>query len=46
MSVAKDSLIKAETSWILEENLDSNRVCQSVCHEKYKGYVAYEKEIK
>lgn len=46
LSVAKDSLIKAETSWILEENLDSNRVCQAVCHEKYKRYVAYEKEIK
>lgn len=37
---------KAETSWILAENLDSNSVCQAVCDEKYKRYVAYEKKIR
>ena len=37
----------AETSWILEENKDSNSVCQAVCDEGlYKRYVVYEKEIK
>ena len=33
------------SSWILEENADSNSVCQALCDEKYKRYVVYEKEI-
>ena len=32
------------SSWILEENKDSNSVCQAFC-EKDKRYVVYEKEI-
>lgn len=35
-----------ETSWILEENRDSNSVCEAVCDEIYKRYVVYEKRIK
>lgn len=35
-----------ETSWILEENKDSNSVCEAVCDELYKRYVVYEKRIK
>lgn len=35
-----------ETSWILEENRDSNSVCEAVCDELYKRYVVYEKKIK
>lgn len=36
---------KIETSWILEENADSNSMCRAVCDSLYKGYVVYEKEI-
>ena len=42
----KYKLEKAETSWILEENKDSNSICEAVCDEKYKRYVVYEKKIK
>lgn len=34
-----------ESSWILEDNKDSNIVCQSLCDRLYKRYVVYEKEI-
>ncbi len=34
-----------ETSWILEENIDSNSVCQAICDDLYKRYVVYEKRI-
>lgn len=36
---------KAETSWVLEENGDSNSVCRAVCEENYKRYVVYEKQL-
>lgn len=36
---------KIETSWVLEENIDSNIVCKAVCDRKYKSYVVYEKDI-
>lgn len=42
----KYSMRKAETSWILEENTDSNSVCKAICDEEYKRYVVYEKTIK
>ena len=35
-----------ETSWILEENKDSNSVCEAICDGLYKRYVVYEKRIK
>ncbi len=43
--LGKYGITKGETSWILEENTDSNRVCQAVCDETYKRYVVYEKPI-
>jgi len=41
----KRGISHAETSWILEENGDSNSVCKAVCEETYKRYVVYEKEL-
>lgn len=35
-----------ESSWILEENRDSNSFCEAICDELYKRYVVYEKEIR
>ena len=34
------------TSWILDENKDSNSVCEAICDGLYKRYVVYEKRIK
>ncbi len=36
----------AETSWILDENTDSNSFCKQICDDVYKRYVVYEKKIK
>ena len=36
---------RVESSWILDENEDSNSICQAICDEKYKEYVVYEKAI-
>lgn len=36
---------RAETSWILDENKDSNSFCQAICDSRYKDYVTYEKDI-
>lgn len=44
--VRKRNFVNAETSWILEENRDSNSVCEAICDELYKRYVVYEKKIK
>lgn len=38
-------ITRAETSWILEENRDSNSFCQAICDSRYKDYVTYEKDI-
>lgn len=38
-------ITRAETSWILDENKDSNSFCQAVCDSRYKDYVTYEKDI-
>lgn len=35
-----------ETSWILDENKDSNSFCQAICDSRYKDYVTYEKDIR
>lgn len=40
------NITSAETSWILEENKDSNSVCKTICDELYKRYVVYEKKVK
>ncbi len=45
VKLRKYGITKGETSWILAENTDSNRVCQAVCDEFYKRYVVYEKPI-
>ena len=36
---------RAETSWVLEENRDSNSFCQAICDSGYKDYITYEKDI-
>lgn len=36
---------KGESSWILDENLDSNSICKAFCDGLYKRYVVYEKDI-
>lgn len=36
---------KAETSWVLDENVDSASFCREICDGVYKKYVVYEKEI-
>jgi len=36
---------RVETSWILDENEDSNSFCKALCDTPYKRYVVYEKEI-
>lgn len=38
-------ITRAETSWILDENKDSNSFCQAICDSRYKDYVTYEKDI-
>lgn len=38
-------IVRAETSWILDENKDSNSICQAICDDRYKDYVTYEKDI-
>ena len=36
---------RVETSWILDENEDSNSFCKALCDTPYKSYVVYEKDI-
>ncbi|MCI8692691.1 MAG: hypothetical protein HFH91_08140 [Lachnospiraceae bacterium] len=36
---------RVETSWVLEENKDSDSFCQAICDSRYKDYVTYEKDI-
>lgn len=38
-------ITRAETSWILDENKDSNSFCQAICDGRYKEYITYEKDI-
>ena len=45
LALKKYAATRAETSWILEENVDSASFCEAVCDSKYKRYVVYEKEI-
>ena len=44
-SMKKQGCIHMETSWILDENTDSNSFCKALCDETYKKYVVYEKDI-
>ncbi len=34
-----------ESSWVLEENVDSNSICKAFCDSLYKRYVVYERDI-
>ncbi len=36
---------RIETSWVLEENEDSNSFCRASCDSLYKKYVVFEKEL-
>lgn len=36
---------QVESSWILDENEDSNSICMAICDGKYKEYIVYEKAI-
>jgi GNAT superfamily N-acetyltransferase len=45
LTAKKRGFEKLETSWILEENLDSNSFCKEVCEGLYKKYSVYEKDI-
>ena len=44
-SMKKQGCVQMETSWILDENTDSNSFCKALCDETYKKYVVYEKDI-
>ncbi len=44
-AVKSRGLCRVETSWILDENEDSNSFCRIFCDEEYKEYVVYEKPL-
>lgn len=46
LSLPKYNITKVDTSWILEENKDSNSVCRAICDDTHKRFVVYEKRIK
>ena len=45
LRLKKYGITKGESSWILDENADSNSVCKAVCDEDYKRYVVYETNL-
>lgn len=45
LALKRYHVTRAETSWILEENRDSDSICRAICDGRYKAYVTYEKEI-
>lgn len=45
LQLKKCGIKKGESSWILEENVDSNSICKAICDDSYKRYVVYEKDI-
>ncbi|MCL2873381.1 MAG: GNAT family N-acetyltransferase [Defluviitaleaceae bacterium] len=44
LKINKYGIKKGESSWILEENVDSNSICKAICDDLYKEYVVYEKD--
>ncbi len=44
-SIKNYHISRVETSWILDENTDSNSICSAICDKEYKEYVVYEKSI-
>ena len=45
-ALTEHGCVSVESSWILDENEDSNSICRAVCDRKYKDYAVYEKEIR
>lgn len=45
LQIKRHSITRMETSWVLEENRDSDGICQAICDGRHKNYVTYEKEI-
>jgi len=45
LRMKKYGIKQGESSWILEENVDSNSICKATCDDLYKRYVVYEKDI-
>ena len=45
LSVKKRNITRIESSWILEENKDSNSVCKELCDGLYRKYVVYEMSL-
>ncbi|MCR5249453.1 MAG: hypothetical protein K6E50_02470 [Lachnospiraceae bacterium] len=41
----KHGMTRMESSWVLEENADSNSFCRAITDSAYKKYVVFEKEI-
>ena len=46
LKLANYGVTKVDTSWVLEENSDSNSVCRAICDELYKRFIVYEKRLK
>ena len=46
IALKKHNIDCIKSSWILEENKDSNSVCKALCDEVHKRYVVYEKKIR
>ena len=46
LELPKYGVTKVDTSWVLEENADSNSVCKAICDELYKRFIVYEKRLK
>jgi len=45
LRLKKYRINKGESSWILDENTDSNSICKAFCDGLYKRYAVYEKNI-
>jgi hypothetical protein len=45
LALKKRNIAKIKSSWILEENYDSNSICKELCDNTYKKYVVYEMSL-
>ena len=43
--IREQGYTRIETSWVLEDNEDSNSFCHAACDSLYKKYVVFEKEL-
>ena len=46
LKLGRYGVTKVDTSWVLEENKDSNSVCSAICDGLYKRFIVYEKRLK